>query len=668
MPNRKFRRLLGVLAGSGGGGAQPALRQVATRSYIANVASGSNAYSNSVTVHTATEALTSWQLKYPAWFSPGTSESNAAGTLAYAVGVEYPNGTYTQIKWGGASTKTVTAGQDDTGLSDAINVAIPAGATFKLHPYVIANGGTAIASGLPVTQATQSTVWTSQGEAAEFSATLLTDKSMGGTVTDGGTGAAIYPLAIVQMTTNAAFGLPGDSRTVGTGMTPDANGAQGQITPSLGSAAGWINLGISSAAISDFNRFGAKRAALLNAYCSHIINGHGAQDLKNAVGRTPAQVQGDIFIMAKRFPGKAIFQATLSPLGVSSTDAWTTVANQTMDAGATQIPTVNTAIRATPAPLAGYIDIAAQITDSGVNYKWKVDAGPTAVTGDGLHCNLNGYVNDIQASGVVNATTLKAIQPVAQWSLLSLAVARPVLWVDFSNNACAPVGGTPFAAGGPYSWTGSGVYAATGWQGTQPAYTFNGSSNQLLGDATYTKPITNGAAGVTIALLFTLNSLPASTRNPVTISVGGSNNERAAFSIDPTGKPGLVVRRLDADAAVTAASASALSTATPVLSLLVADPSVSGVASLYINGGSTPVATGNFLSTGNFPATSSNNVAFATSSSLFTAMTARDLVICDSALSVANRQKLEGDMAWRAGVASLVLPPSHPYYNAAPTS
>jgi hypothetical protein len=642
----------------------PYLGVVATRSHIPNVSSGTNNYANCRTAHVATEDLTAIQFKYPGWFCPST-ESTATAVLNYAIGVEYPSGTFTQALWSGASPG-VAPQNGDTGLCDPVAVVIPKGSIFWLRPFVKTATGTG--GGIISTQATVSTRWAAQGEACAFSATSLSDLSLGGTITDGGSGAFIYPMCIVATTTKASFFLLGDSRTIGStsagGSTaPDSNGNMGQVAQSLGVGYGFINCGVGGSQLSQFNTGGRKRQILGNTYCSHVINGYGINDIRTAGGnRTALQLQGDFTIAAKRFPTKTVIGCTLSP---ATTGTFTTAGGQTADGNAAARQTFDAWMLTKPAPYKYTVDIAAQTQDTTLTDVWLAN-----YTGDGLHCDAAGYAA-IVASGVISGPQLAGLFPLPQFSMLSLNVdpLKSVLWTDFSNPATTPTTGTGLnGCGSGYSWTGSvaPTYGATSFNGG-PGYTFNGTTQGLLGDASSLKPFTSGLAGVTLAALYQLTTVPGGSRCIFGATITGSNSERAILGVNSSGFPTMTYRRQDADAATTITSSVALATNTPTLVVGVFD-AANNVTTLSLNG--TVTATGTFVTSGatTFSATTSNNVTIATLNSLLVAIVAREFDMFDSALSTANRQKVEGDIAWRQGLQASVLPTTHPFYNAPPTS
>lgn len=667
----KNERMLGAPGGVVPFVLSPYLGQVATRSMFPNAVSGTNNSIMTRSAHIAAQAMTTApQIGFPGFYTTGAGVDTVttAVSLTYTASIEYPAGTFTQVTWSAAASQATTAvipfstlkwtGLSDTGV--ALAAQIPAGATYWIRNYCVTPGATG--AGLVTTTALTSTRWSAAGEASVIVAGAGTDLTMSGTVTDGGSGSFVYPCCIVQTTSAPTFGVVGDSREIGStssGTAVDANGNMGQITRSLGAGYGYINVGIGGTQNSQFNATGDARAYFVNTFCSHVINGFGINDIRSAGGnRTAAQLQGDFFITGKRFPGKTLVACTLAP---ATTGTFATTAGQTADGNAAARQTFNTWVKTAPTPYKLAIDISSQTQDATLTDVWIANA-----TADGLHSTQTNY-DTIVSSAIINPAAIGATAPVAQFSLLSLGVSKTPIWMDFGNPAVSPptVPAGVNAAGSRASFSQAGVaYGAASFNGG-PGYVFNGTTSDLLGDASVCKPYTNGLAGVTIACLFSLTSNPSGTRSMFGATISGSNNERAYIQIDVNGKPGIIWRRLDADAATSAFSATPLTTGAPALLTAVFDP-VGNAATLWVNG--VQVATGVFLSTGNFSAANSNNLALCTLNSLFTAIVGREFCVFDSALSTANRQKVEGDLAWRNGLAAALLPLGHPYINAAPTS
>lgn len=372
------------------------LGQVATRSHLhSNRATGSTR-TMSRSFHIARDDITSLQIVLANWFvawasSPSDgSEANAGAEATLTASIEYPAGTFTQVRWGGATSYAQPDGE--TTVSDAVTLAIPRGAQFWVRVFRICSAGILYTSfGVA-----------SQVDGMEYGGAEITDKTTSGTVASGA-GNGFYPCAIIAQTRRPSVIAYGDSITLGVqDAVNDGSADLGQFTRSLGPSFAYINAGIGGDRAQTFASGHAKRSPLA-AYASHIICGFGRNDI--AIGRTGAQVLADLQTIYALFPGKPVFQSTTVPWTTSS-DSWATVTNQTADASEAQRLILNRAIRAVPPGLAGYFDVANALESSPDSGRWATPPGGTtgadvASTTEGVHPALRGYLA-VKQSGVVN--------------------------------------------------------------------------------------------------------------------------------------------------------------------------------------------------------------------------------------------------------------------------
>jgi hypothetical protein len=632
---RAARRLRGGALVTSGDIA-PYLGQVATRSLV-NAAQSSSSAIMSRTAHVATQDITVLQLLFCNWYlSQAATESANAASVTYAVSIEYPAGTVAQVTWAGATSKTA-ASLGDTGLSDPASVTIPSGAVFWVRCYA-----TSTAATIPVTGVGER--WSAQGEASVVSG--ATDQTMSGTVTDGGSYQFLHPTVIVANTTKPSFAIHGDSRAQYQSTVMDAaTGAVGQIAESLGSSYPWSNFAQSSNRMYNQNKNGARIAALAK-YFSHIICNLGVNDTLDA--RTLAQMQGDVEIFRYRFRNKTIIWPTIE-CRTTSTDSWATVANQTLDANDPTRVAFNAWLKTIPTRISAAPDIAADISDASTG-KWKAPG----YTDDGLHPSSTAG-DAIKAGGKINGATLGALPNTAEFS--PLQVSTTVLFHDLNNPAITPGTATTLGtiASPEQLSSGTGTYSATGFQGAKPGMSFT-TGQYILGDTNYNN-LTNGKAAVTLAAVGQLSGYVGGWI--YTINNNGSSVSRAALYCDATGHLGLGYKRLDAEALTNVYSTAVTATGVPVLIVGVFDPT-NNSARLYVNG--VQVTSGTFITTGAFSATTSQ------ASGAGRGLTFNQAAAFDSALSDGDRQKIEGFMAWKAGVAATVLPAGHPYRSAPPAS
>jgi hypothetical protein len=379
------------------------LGQVATRSVLLNAVNTTQKQLMSRRWHFARDNITSLQVVIPNYFvdtipaNGGTGSGNETGSGGIATvtaSVEYPVGTFTQIKFSGTASGTIASGSQR--VSDATTVSIPNGAKFYIRVFY--TNSTAIVFGEMTTNNYEDV---SGGDATTFAPSGLSDQTIGGTVVDTNTSGIIYwsVSAIIAQTTHPAIGLFGDSRVIGATDLPDASGDMGELARSIGPTRAYINGGINTDRAMWIAVSGTNRAALF-AYCSHLVTEYGFNDL-NLGARTAAQIQANLATIWSAFPGKPKFHVTYDP-GTTSTDAWATTGNQTTLTHDAVRLAMNAWTRGRPSPLNGYFDIAS-LTESGLNSgKW----GAPGFTTDGIHPSNSEYVS-IGSSGLINPSVFR---------------------------------------------------------------------------------------------------------------------------------------------------------------------------------------------------------------------------------------------------------------------
>lgn len=357
---------------------------VASRCRDLRTQDGTNVYVMARSAHIASENLTTIRVAF--------ENSNGSGSNTITQSIEYPAGAFTQVLFGGGATGTIKSSA--TIVSDYATIAggIPAGATFWVRTFW--HG---------VASFYNSWQNTFLGEATQISASVISDLTMGGTITNSGA-YSMPPVGIIGVTTNASVLIFGDSIAMGFGDVEDSsnsatgyNGVVGYIARSLGSVT-FTNLGRASAP-------GIATAIGKNmlGFGSHLMCEFGSNDFY-LNSKTSAQlIAGLKAILDTRRPGQKVYQTTITPK-TTSTDSYATVANQTIAAPTTNTErvTFNTAVRAGSTgmtTLTGFID-AASIAESSLNSgKWTASPSPP-YTADGLHPNVAGSAL-VAAGGVV---------------------------------------------------------------------------------------------------------------------------------------------------------------------------------------------------------------------------------------------------------------------------
>jgi lysophospholipase L1-like esterase len=617
----------------------PYLGQVATRSAQPSTTLAQTKMMSRVAMF-ATEDLSSYQLKFGAWQTTGGGEvtTGIGSAVTYTASIEYPAGTFTQIKWGGSASVVAPLG-GDTGLCDAITTAVPKGAKFFVRVYA-----TTTAAGIPVCNQSP---WNSGGDAAVIDGTA-TDLTMSGTVT-GANVQGIFPLCVVQMTTQPTFLFLGDSRTASGGSPgQDANGNGGQFAYGLGTSYGYINAAQSSALASQSLGPGSTRRNALAQYVSHVFNGFGINDIITG-GRTLAQLQSLMLILAYQIPGKRHIIATTSP---NTTGTYADLAGQTVNANDAIRIAFNNWARSLPDPYFACVDIASATESTTAPGKWN-----PGMTNDGLHQNPTGSAAIVSA-GVLNAPALASNPGLLRFSPYEFT---PSDWYDAQDNYHATIS-PGRSVDGVTIWSGTGPYGATSFNGG-PGFAFTTVGAYWYRQTLLT--VSRNAPGLMLGILWTPSQNPAANAGLCGFCTGVNNSSaRAMIMQDSSGRPGLAIRRLDADAVVTVFGSTALTVGSPYL--LVAQFDVAaGVAYLYVNG--VLACSGDYASGGatSDVASFEGHIGFLGGKGAYG--TAGEFVAFNTAsASDAVRQKLEGDMAWRRGAAATFLPAGHPYLSVRP--
>lgn len=336
----------------------------------------------------ATENLTSIRVAFAGFYNVGPiggapiPDTGLGATVTITASVEYPAGTFTQLKFSTSPTGTIP----NAGVlfSDYVTVSIPSGATFWIRNFRTSTGGIFY------------NPWQNSflGEATEVAASGLTDKTMSGTIVDSGNGWSVPPLAVLGMTTNPSVIIVGDSIAAGYNDTEDTsntstgrNGKIGVIARSLGNVP-FLNLAVSGENAYTWSTDATGRNQVIQKG-SHLISELGLSDVINhgqTVPNTETALQS-VYALART--GQKIYQTTWTP-HASSTDGYLTLANQTALDNAART-SFNTAARAVFSNTLGTIDVASVLESSLNSGIWVVTPTPP-YTGEGVHPTPSGYL------------------------------------------------------------------------------------------------------------------------------------------------------------------------------------------------------------------------------------------------------------------------------------
>lgn len=320
--------------------------------------------------HVARDNISTLQIGIPNWYvNAGLVEVGTGAEATVTASIEYPAGTFTQLKFAGAMTGHIPDG--DTLYSDPVAVHILIASQFWVRIFWQNSAGVIYIQNAYNDVATGGCELTPSGGV---------DKTMGGTVP-----ASMYnllPVAILGYTRRPSIYVCGDSRSFGVNDTADTSLDMGIICRSIGADFAYINGSASGDSLQRFFASHARRLEL-SRFCSHIVNALGINDV--GAGRTAGQIQADYVSVNTLFPGKPVFGVTLNPQS-TSTDNWATITRQTpFTRNAVRIA-INDWQRSRMAPtFSGYFEIADVVESARNSGQWIVNGSANYATSDGVH-------------------------------------------------------------------------------------------------------------------------------------------------------------------------------------------------------------------------------------------------------------------------------------------
>lgn len=380
----------GLLLGSTGA---PYLGPVAGRAYYPDTKLTTSGTWNSRTGHVAMDDVTAIKLMFMQVFGIGEVAAGAPSTTTASI--EYPAGTFSQVKFGGSASVVIASGAVQ--FSDFTSVVIPKGAQFWVRHFQTTTALMYLAktNGRPLN--------TSLGDAVNHNQGDLT---MSGTVVDDGSGSMIPVSGIFGMTRLPTLGALGSSRMAGKfDQTLDGTGLYG-YTRMFGGSFAFLDLAVGGEPFVGVatSTQGTLRRSLVNTYTSHQWLDPGLNDINSSVAASV--VLAAIDTAATAFPGgKARTIVNNEAPWTTSTDAWATSVNQTPFAAEAQRVVLNTGIAA----LTGYNQIvdAASFMSNGTNGSlWNNPAvGGSQFTTDGTH-EISAPLVALAAAGRFNPALL----------------------------------------------------------------------------------------------------------------------------------------------------------------------------------------------------------------------------------------------------------------------
>ncbi len=347
----------------------------------------------------AMDDMTAPQMAFPNWYVDSTlHEAGSGGTAVFGAAIERLDGTIIPLTWGGSATSPSVANGDNSTLSDATALATP----IKRGEWFAVRGHGEFSVAVPyyvLTSSSSSTI----GDAFETAASGQTDKTLTGTIGTN-SGKSFGPCRIVDYTTRRSWALIGDSNMKGGSSSTntdvaDGTGDLGRFARAIGQFAAYTNMGCGGETLTGFLTGYAKRVALVADHTDVLCN-FGVNDL--SASRSASTILTDVatFLAIAGISTKRPKWATIPPVTTTS-DAWATIANQTVAAWEAQRVTLNNTLRCNKVVgLYGCVDICAAVESAINSGKLTVGLGGQAITGDGIHFFTLGCLM-VAASGLL---------------------------------------------------------------------------------------------------------------------------------------------------------------------------------------------------------------------------------------------------------------------------
>ncbi len=179
-----------------------------------------------------------------------------------------------------------------------------------------------------------------------------------------------------------------DSLSSGLGDTQlQASGAYGAAGGAL-NAYPWAQMVQWGGSPADYLAGAGPLQAELIQYATDVVGQFGANHLFD--GDTAAATLATQAAIRALYPTKRYHLTTITPK-TTTTDAWATLANQTLIANEAQLQAYNVAVLANAMGYAPPLDFASVLESSLGSGKWKVDGTANKYTVDGIHCSPFAY-------------------------------------------------------------------------------------------------------------------------------------------------------------------------------------------------------------------------------------------------------------------------------------
>jgi hypothetical protein len=340
-------------------------------------------------------------------FYQNNPEANMPINYTATATIEYPVGTFTRVRWAGATSQTVTAGYP-VYYSDATPISIPANTAFYVKLYLSWTGGSVDFPLFTCGGTARNTEWTTVGTGLVDNTATTTTLSPSYAAPPHVRGLGFVPAVYGRMSAPLpVIGFIGDSidQGIATGELADTVYGGTGIERGFRNVLPVLNMGRQAETAANFLSRPNGRYALSLDAITHVMIGYGRNDLDGAVSATTLIASVRTIVDYFNSRGVKTYLRTITPKTTSS-DSWATTANQTVASAPVEAQRLiyNQLIRDNwrSYGLSGYFDVARVVdpTDSG---KWNAD-GTAGNQSAGIATLSSGTVASV-ARAVFNAGT-----------------------------------------------------------------------------------------------------------------------------------------------------------------------------------------------------------------------------------------------------------------------
>lgn len=317
------------------------------------------------------------------------ADTGPGAAMTVTASIEFPAGTFTQMKFGGSATGTVP--DNDLLVSDLVALAIPKGSQFWDRSYRQCTAGIVTSAG----------DWrVALGDSTRLGTSGITDQTMSGTVTFN-SGIFVPPCALVGNSSAPSVAGIGTSIEAGVGDNTDPGDVRHGFGRSL-TTVPFINLAQGGATCAAWISGHPIHQKLLR-YCTSMLTDMGENDYDvSDIPTTVAQIQTIYALM----PGAAIWQTTMLPRVTSSANGFVSPNDQVGQPSKANQEALNAIIRGAGIPgMTGFCDIDNILEVPNGNGWWSVttDAHGNAppFTLDGTHPTQSGQFS-IRDNAAIN--------------------------------------------------------------------------------------------------------------------------------------------------------------------------------------------------------------------------------------------------------------------------